>query len=724
MQRDANAVDLNQQRVVLAPDIVVWPVRERGELVYRFEIPAEHKFFRVGYAEYVFISLLDGDTTIPQACGMAAAKLREKAPSAKQASSIQRWLLRNRLAYLSGQDPPSRNTRPTRDENLTTVASKFNPFWIKVPLVKSSHAFSKAFFETITRPTVWLFSPLSVLLSICLMLIAVVTLMENWNEFSQSSRQVFSPANWIYLFMTWVGLKLVHESAHAAACHRLGGEVREFGLAFVLFAPLAYVDVTSCWRMPSRWPRIQVAAAGMFAECLIAAIGIFAWRYTDNIEIRFWLHNLIVAAGLTTILFNANALMRFDGYFILADLVEIPNLYSLSTSEVKRIAKRIVFGVSDSPLHYGGWRLWFVRIYGASAMLWKVVICVTLGVTASTMFSGAGIVLTALGICLWLGKPLTMFLRYVSTLMQFERPRAFRGLLVATVLLVVSTSLAVLAPIPTSVVAPAVVQFKPETFLRSGVDGFVREIHVKDSQRVKAGDLILELENRELDMRRKRLEIALAKNELQYREAIKQADASGQLVFRQHRESLEQQLGQVTNQSTQLQLRAPRDGRVVARELPLRLGTYVREGEHLVTVANPQDKEIVAVVHQENIRTARRQLNDTVQIRTAGFRSIRGRLDRVDPRATSQLSLPSLASTEDGPLAVQMTDQEDEDGQSREARLLDPHFYLRVGLDGETATTLNAGMRLQAFVGYSDESALTRLQREIQRLWRNLRETK
>ena len=136
--RDRNTIDLTQQKLCIAPDVMFWPVREQGELVYRIEIPKLHRFFRVGYEEYVFLSLLDGQTTIPQACGLAASKLGSRAPTTEQAKTIARWLLTNGLAHLQSDPPPTRNRKVSEPANfpqpILQVLGKVNPFWIKVPL--------------------------------------------------------------------------------------------------------------------------------------------------------------------------------------------------------------------------------------------------------------------------------------------------------------------------------------------------------------------------------------------------------------------------------------------------------------------------------------------------------------------------------------------------------------------------------------------------------------
>ena len=199
---DPNAVDLAQQKMLLADDIVFWPVRERGEMIYRIEIPSQHKFYRVGYEEYVFISLLDGKTTIPQACGLAAAKLGSRAPTATQATAIQRWLLKNKLAYLPQDSPPTRS-RTASDESKKKFLANLNPFWMKVPIGHSDRLQLP-----IVRQLRWLFSPIAVLIAMITMLAGLGTLLANWSALSESSVEIFDVSNWAWLIGIWVVLKL------------------------------------------------------------------------------------------------------------------------------------------------------------------------------------------------------------------------------------------------------------------------------------------------------------------------------------------------------------------------------------------------------------------------------------------------------------------------------------------------------------------------------------
>ncbi len=711
--RDPNTLDLTQQKLQMAEDVMFWPVHERGELVYRIEIPKLHRFFRVGYEEYVFLSLLDGATTIPQACGLSAAKLGTCAPTTSQAEVIGRWLLENDLAYLDGDGPPVRRLAGAAASSSQNVAARLigrlNPFWIKVPL---------PYLERWMNVGAGLFRPLmarpAVLLGTLLIVVASIVLVSRWHDFIASSSSIFHPSNWIWLIVTWVALKAVHELAHAVACIRQGGTVRESGLVFILFAPLAYIDVTSCWRMSSRWSRIAVASAGMYLEMVIAAAAVIAWAFIDAPQARFLLHNLVFAAGLSTLLFNANVLMRFDGYFILADLIEVPNLYMEASSMVRRLAKRLVTGEETSSGNFSGWRKPFLLLYGLAALMWRVVVCISLAIAASAMLAGGGVVIAVLGILVWTGSPLRQLYRFAQDLRGRDPNRFIRGVVVSIAAICIAAGMLFHCPIPTAVHVPGVARYLPETMVRSRVSGFVSDIHVADGDFVEQGDLLMELENRELTARLEQLEIASEQNRIRMRKATDQHDASEQQVLDEYQRSVVEQLRQLRVQAAGLRVLAPRRGHVVARGLEATIGTYIHEGDSLLVVASEADKEVVAMIDQDVIKEVRPLVGTQLRLRLASFDVTTGTLDRIEPRATEHLPDPSLAATEGGDLAVQAASRDDD---LEAPRLLEPHFRGRIGLAADIAAGVPVGMRVQVSMGYRTEPIASRVARAIRRLW-------
>lgn len=717
-KRDPSTIDVAQQKLRLAEDVMVWPVRECGELVYRFEIPSLHRFFRVGYAEYVLISMLDGKTTLPEACGLTAARLGSEAPTAAQAVTIARWLLDHELAYLESEVAPSRLTavhhadRDMSDRGTRkTFLQGLNPFWLKVPFPKSG--------KWVPRIAERLTSVCSFRALVCSVIILGVAAWQfavHSNLFLSTSIEVFHRANWIYLLLTWIVLKLVHELAHAVACAKTGSEVSEAGLVFVLFAPLAYVNVTSCWRLPERWKRIAVASAGMYVELLIASIAFLFWLNESNIHAKFLLDNIVWMAGFSTLLFNMNVLMRFDGYYVLADLVEVPNLYGESMQSVKSLFRKWIVGQGSEPSRLHGWRRQFVMYYGLAAFAWRIVVCLSLMIAASVMFSGAGILLSLLGIYLWFSGPIKGLCKFSITLWRVEPERAVRAAVLSGLgLTVLALGLFVL-PFPTAIRVPGIVDYTPATIVRSGADGFVRKIYVTQGEDVEEGQLLLQIENKELQNRLEQVQIRREQCEIKISLAVDEHDAASAYVNRQGLASLDEQIANLQRQVECMKVTAPRSGTVIVRDLNRLLGTFVKEGAQLLHVADDGCKEIIALVGQREVDEVRGMGNSDVTLCAADWSTASGILDRVEPQATDTLAWHALSVTEGGPLAVR---EHHDEGESRSLRLLEPLFKARIRPADSTSMQLPAGMRVTASLGYRMDTVSSRASSFFETWWQD-----
>ena len=274
-----------------------------------------------------------------------------------------------------------------------------------------------------------------------------------------TSREVFAPSNWIWLLAGWIFLKVAHELAHGTVCTKYGGHVRESGILFVVMAPLAYVDVTSTWQFRSRWQRIYTAAAGMHIELLIASIATLIWSPTDESQLNHVCVNLVLMSSVTTLLFNANPLMKFDGYYILSDLTGIPNLSVAGQKFLRALAQRVFLGVPLQRLPNSPGRAAIIRIYAVLAFLWRITITVSLTVAASLLFHGAGIVLAGLAIVMWPLVPTFQLLKYLIFGRPGEQPNRIRFVLTFGSMVAVITSILMLVPWPGALRSPAIVAY-------------------------------------------------------------------------------------------------------------------------------------------------------------------------------------------------------------------------------------------------------------------------
>lgn len=721
---DFDAIDIAHQAVRLASELAVWPVWENGRRVYRLELRQAKRFYRVGHREYVFISLLGEKNTVAAACGLAASKLGNQALTADEAELVVIWLLEEGIASLAattihgagvGHRSLQRCSAPGQVKS-GGLLQKLNPFWIQIPVLKNTRRIESLLELASKCLHSWL-----IVIGILMIIVGCVVFGLNHQAIYDSTGNLFSVSGWISLMCTWVVLKLLHEAGHALACQRVGGQTQELGIVMILFAPLAYVDVSSCWRLSRRSSRMFVAAAGMFIELVVAAVAALAWLTTDDLALRFWLASVVLTAGVSTLLFNANPLMRFDGYYLLSDWVQIPNLAGEGALELKRIARWLMYGQADGGGHYRGLRRVFVICYGIAALVWRVFICLVLGMTAAVMFSGAGIALAVLGVVAWFGKPAWSFVMEASDVLDEHPARFARAATVLSVL--VCLLIAVLTfPVSTGVHVHGVVRDPPESIVRSGCDGFVQQVHVFDGQSVRRGTPLVTLRNRELREELKQLALSLQECEIAHRIATDRHDASAEWLATQDRIAIEHQMKELEPRVSALTVRASDAGVVTARDLVTMSGRFVREGDEIARIIGSQPAEVIGLVHQDQIAIAKASLGQEVQIRDPSRQQFTGRLRVVDPRASHDVIDLSLAATHDGPLEVTRI-EEDRDGFDRDEdvpalRFVDPHFIAHVDLSAQAQDQIRTGMRVAVRVGDREQSLGTRMVTRLWRFWR------
>ena len=413
------------------------------------------------------------------------------------------------------------------------------------------------------------------------MLLACYLGIMNWPELVQSSENVFSGTSLVLLVGITGLLKVVHEFGHAICCKRYGGDVGEMGVLMILLAPLAYVDVSSTWRFRSRWHRIHVALAGIYVELVIASLAMLVWTWTDGELLRHLCVSTMLSASAMTLLFNANPLMKFDGYFVLTDWSRTPNLYSDSQKHLGRLARRVFFGATTGQPDWSPAYRRFVFGYGMLAWLWKWFVCIGLVAAAAKLFHGLGIVLAIAACVLWIGIPLH---RIRQAFAKSTTVQKRRFLTVTSTVLLVTTTILCVVPWPGSGTVPAVVEYSPHDIIRAEVEGFVQSLHVRPGQRVTAGQALLTLHHPDLELSVRQLETQIEQAKIRRRQHSISGQHSGAQAEETELRSLENQRRELRKQLAQLTVRSPRSGIVIRRRLADLEGAFISAGDELVVV--------------------------------------------------------------------------------------------------------------------------------------------
>ena len=693
---DDGVRDPGELRIALREDLLVTVQSYRGRTCYVIEDPAAGRFYRLGLPEGVFLSLLDGSHTLHQAMARAAAALGEDAFSEPEAMVILHWLIEAKLACPAGG--------LLLDTQLGQAARQsFSPLAIRLPIVCPDRLLG-----LILPWSEWLFTPTAVLLGGLAAGAAAWQVASQWNLFLQSFRTVVAPHYWPSLTFAWLLLKLLHETAHGLVCKKYGGTVDEAGVMLLWGVPLPYVDVTSSWSFRGKWPRIYTAAAGLYVELLAASLAALVWSQSPPGGLSFFCVHLVAIAGAGTILFNANPLMRFDGYYVLMDLLEIPNLDGYGRQFLGAMVRKYVWGQpailpgrSRLERHFVGW-------YGLASWIWRWVLCAGLTVLTLAMLplDDAHVPILAAAILVLGGA--WQFLRFVTAKSSHERPGLARLLAAGGLAAIVGGLCATCVPWPGGTTAPAAVDYWPLHVVRADAPGFIREVRVRGGEAVREGQVVAVIVNDELEVETADLELAVEESRLAMRSCQAKEDAAGCQAEREKLEDLEHRLAQRREQVGRLAVRAPAAGRVVTRQPESLAGRFVRPGDEIVAIGSEEAKQLRVSVAQDDAERFLPRVGQPLAARIAG-QALAGRLSRVEPRASLAVPHPALSAAEGGPLPVRPQDSADGDRADRDKaaaekyELLAPRFAAQVVLSASESLGLGAGQRGQVVLGSGEE---------------------
>ena len=682
-------VELANCKLVLRSDLSFHRQEYRGQPCYLVVDDLNSNHYRIGMAEYNFVSLLDGSTTIASAVAQTSVAMGNLAITESDALAVCKWLIDSNLATTQASRSADRLREKSDEAVHRRVKAKLNPITPKIPLFNPDR-----WLERLTPYFSWFLGVPAFIGWLVALFMGCYSVWSNASQLSESGSSVLAAENWIWLAVAWIGLKLIHEFAHGITCKAYGGDVRQFGIVLIVLIPLPFVDVTSTWRFPSKWQRIFVAAAGMYVELFVAAIAAILWANTDAGVIHQQAFNVMIAGSVSTLLFNANPLMRFDGYYMLADWLEHPNLATHGQQLLKWAGKKFYLGLDvDRPTWPEGQSA-IVATYAVFALLWRILICTVLVIAAESLLFGFGILMALAAIVWWLLVPVFRLLTLVFVGQSAQQqPSRLRFCLMTTALGMFLWTVMSYVPWYERIEAPAIVQFRDANEVRLTVGGFVREFFVQPDQQIRRGQPIARIENKELEVDVQVLEMQLATAELRARQFKQDHQIAAYQVEIQNLRALRQRLDERREQHSNLLVCSPADGKIIADDLNSMLGSFQAAGSLICEVNNPDDKELHALVSQHDIDRFQFRTSATVDIHIWGDPMVDATaiLAEVSPRASSKITHPALTSACGGPLAVSYRPASVPDQTHEQFDLLTPRFLARVVFSG------NSGKRY--FVG-------------------------
>jgi putative peptide zinc metalloprotease protein len=652
-------------------DLELAPVEYRGQAYWTIKDPIASRYFQLREEERFILGLLDGRLSLDEIIVRFEHRFAPR--------RLKRTELAGFLALLHREGLVAASAAGQGDHLLERERSRSRRAWlerlgnvlaIRLPGINPNRALTAAL-----PWLAWLFSPVCQCVAVALIVAALAVVAVNFGvlvERLPRFGEFFGPGNWLWLAASLALVKTLHELGHAVTCKRFGGEVNRLGIMLLVFTPALYCDVSDAWMLRDKWRRIAVSAAGVAVELVLAAAATLVWSLTQPGWLNSLALNVMFVCSVGTLLINGNPLLRYDGYYVLADWLETPNLQQQASAAVRRGLAWLCAGVRLDPPRLiaapGPVVLW---TYAVLSLVYKGIVIVGIlwlvDAALRPLGLGAVSVLIATMVLVSLAaSPIARaanFLTRPHSRRQLDWRRLAAALLVLAALLVV----AAIVPLPARVRAPVIMRPAGGRQVFVTTPGSLAEI-ARAGDEVAAGQLLARLVNRQLE-----LDVA----DLVSRQAQQRLHLA-HLALRQHREpeladqlpaaearlaDLTRQLSDKRRELARLTLVAPIAGTVLPpppRPLessadrlatyagtphePQNLGCYLAAGTLLCTVADPSRLEAAAIVEQADLATIREGQDVTLTLQVLPGISLSGRVRQVSRLKSDELPPQLLAA--------------------------------------------------------------------------------
>ena len=579
----------------LRPHVQITRQFYRGRRWHVVRDPSSNQFYRLNPIAHEFVGLFDGQRTIEEIWKIVLERHGDAAPTQGEAIQLITQLYNSNL--LAADVAPETEQLLQRGRERTkqkATQQAIGIMYFKIRVFNPDKYLS--WVEPLFRPVLNRWGFLAWLL---FMIYCLGAVLPEWETLASGVDSVIAPANWGWLIVVFIVTKGIHETGHGVICKRYGGQVPEFGFMLLVLFPAPYVDASSAWALSSKWKRMAVGAGGMIFELAVAGAAALVWKSSaDGSLVRQIAYNAMFTASLSTILFNANPLMRFDGYFILSDLLEVPNLMQRSMKMLQYLWKVHVYRLkNETPPTSSRSEAVILVLYGIGAMCYRVFLFVSITLAVMGRLFALGLVLAIWTAGMWFVLPIGKFVHWLATGNNIADCRS-RVIAISLASFAIGGGFLGMIPFPDHRRASGVVESVEDPGVFFGTAGFVETAHVKIGDVVREGDPLVTCSNDQMVSRLAQLNAKIAEARAVEQRALgndRQAEAQ---IARESLHALDEQLVYLQERIEKLVVRAPRDGTVVGQDPELLVGRYVEQGSAACQVIDPADLRIVALLDQ------------------------------------------------------------------------------------------------------------------------------
>jgi putative peptide zinc metalloprotease protein len=582
------------------PDLSAQQQRYLGQVYWVVKEPVGLHYFRFQEEEYAILRMLDGQTSLDEIKIEFEKLFPPQKITVEELGHFIGMLHGNGLviASVAGQGEQLRKRRGEK-RRKELMASATNILALRFKGIDPDRLLNWLY-----PKMSWFYSVPARIVCAILALSALVLVTVQFGTFQSklpTFHQFFQAQNWIYLGATLAVTKVIHEFGHGLTCKHFGGECHEMGVMFLVLTPCLYCNVSDSWMLPNKWHRAWIGAAGMYVEIVIASICTFLWWFSEPGLLHQLCLSTMFVCSVSTVMFNANPLLRYDGYYILADLMEIPNLRQKASNILNRKLGAWCLGLEepDDPFLPQRNQLFFATYTVASA-IYRWVILFGIIWFLYKVFEPYGLkvvsqTLAVVSIVSLVAMPLYKMGKFFYVPGRLDKVKK-KNVNITLALLSVAGAFILFCPLPYRVVCTLELKPRGADPVYAKVAGILEEIDVVPGQQVKTGDKLGRLSNIDLQLQIRDLQLQIAKNEsrksvLQFEAFTLKSQTAGLELPEVIKalDSLRKQLKEKREDEQRLQLVAPSDGTVLPPpEVPAPPDTH---GELPKWAGSPLDKK-------------------------------------------------------------------------------------------------------------------------------------
>ncbi len=608
---------------------------------------SRHKYFRIGWLEFEILCrwhLNDSGKIINQTNEQTTLTIKSN-----NIEQISEFLIQNELiTTTNAEDIKKLMSKKPETKYLTKIVHSY--LFFLIPLWKPDRFLSKTlpFVRTVFLNK-WFYRVL-----IVIFLVSVYMTLKNWNQFTSTFDYIFNFENMLMFGVCICAIKVLHELAHAYMAKHVGCHVSTIGIAFLVLWPVMYTDTTDVWKLKHKKQKLLIASAGMITELILAIIATFLWNFSPEGPIKTILFFIASISWLSSLLINLNPLLKFDGYYFFADLVNVDNLQQTAFSIGKWKLREWLFAFKEAPpIIYPIEKEKLLLFYAYFTWVYRLVLFISIAILVYFLFFKVlGIILFIIEILYFIVLPIThelknYWIRRGNIRMNKNSMITFSVLSILLLILII--------PWRTNISIPASLDYRYQTKLFSQVEGQLLKINIKNGHQVQKGQLLISMTNPEIAHKLKQAQIDLKVINTRLRQ---ERDRSQELGFKQASlydlQSITSQLRSLKREQRKLNIHAPFSGKIVLSNSGFQPGVWLNKNTLIAELIAHHQPVVYAYISEKDLE--RIAVNDTAIFypNEAGGHKIHLRIASIDKAAAKTLTTPYLSSQFGGDIASEL----------------------------------------------------------------------